>query len=68
MYKEITNTSYNIYPEMSSLYRIMIVDENGKNDFVAAFLNKKDAEMALCSIMRDLKNGERMVIVKDKKS
>ena len=53
---------------MSSLYRIMIVDENGKNDFVAAFLNKKDAEIALHSIMRDLKNGERMVIVKDKKS
>ena len=64
MYEEITNTSYNIYPEMSSLYRIMIVDENGKNDFVAAFLNKKDAEIALHSIMRDLKDGERMVIVK----
>jgi len=64
MYKGITNTSYNIYPEMSSLYRIMIVDENGKNDFVAAFLNKEDAEIALHSIMRDLKNGERMVIVK----
>ena len=64
MNKEITNTPYNIYPDISRLWKLMIVDNKGKNDFVAAFMNKDEAVKCKNIIEKEYKDRVTVIVTK----
>ena len=64
--KPVTNTAFNVYPECSSLYCVMVIDDLGKNDFIASFMEEKHAKLFAESLERDIKDPSISIIVTHK--